>query len=82
MLTLGGDKIKMASWLGTRRLFSTASRLQSGLRNPYVPSTGNTMPFPIRPGPAVTLTPEQEALKQKEKGSWKDLTLEEKKECE
>ena len=71
----------MASWWGMRRLFSTAPRLQYGLRNPYTATTGNTMPFPIRPGPAVTLTPEQEALKQKEKGSWKDLSLEEKKEC-
>ena len=70
----------MMSWVGARRLFSTASRLQSGLRNPYVPTTGNTMPFPIRPGPAAILTFEQEALRQKEKGSWKDLSLDEKKE--
>lgn len=72
----------MASLWGTRRLFSTASRLQTGLRsNPYIP-TPQTFVFPIRSPAAVTFTAEQEALKNKEKGSWKDLTLDEKRECE
>jgi len=71
----------MASWWGTRRLFSTTSRLQGALRNPYTPTAGNTHVFPIRGPAAVTLNPEQKALKEKEKGSWKDLTLDEKKEC-
>ena len=69
----------MATWWGTRRLFSTVPRLQARLRNPYSPSPGSSFVFPIRDS-AVTISPEQEALKKKEKGPWKDLTLEEKKE--
>ena len=76
----------MASWWGTRRLFSTAPRLQALYRDPYT-ATSNSLIFPIRtpermPAAPATVTAEQKALKDKEKGSWKDLAIEEKKECE
>ena len=75
----------MASWWRTRRLFSTASRMQTLYRDPYT-ATNTTFVFPIRtpertPATSATLLPEQKTLKDKEKGSWKDLTVEEKKEC-
>jgi len=67
----------MAAWTGARRLVSTSAALGRKI-NPYSPTP---RPWPILPHDAVAQvnTAEQETLKEKEKGSWKDLTIEEKK---
>jgi len=67
----------MAAWTGARRLVSTSAVLGRKI-NPYLLAP---RPWPILPHNAIAQvdTPEQKLLKEKEKGSWKDLTIEEKK---